>query len=76
MARGLVAELVMGRVGYGPSLSWAEFVNGRDVHVQSAKYLGITITDDLDWGRDGVMVMCNGNALQCITIFKVMGSNV
>ena len=26
--------------------------------------------------RDGVMVMCNGNALQCITIFKVMGSNV
>ena len=25
---------------------------------------------------DGVMVMCNGNALQCITIFKVMGSNV
>ena len=26
--------------------------------------------------RDGVMVICNGNALQCITIFKVMGSNV
>ena len=26
--------------------------------------------------RDGVMVMCNGNALQCITIFKVMGTNV
>ena len=26
--------------------------------------------------RDGVMVMCSGNALQCITIFKVMGSNV
>ena len=27
----LVAELVMGRVCYGPSLSWAEFVMGRDV---------------------------------------------
>ena len=37
----LVAELVMGRVcmgrvGYGPSLSWAEFVMGRDVQLQSA----------------------------------------
>ena len=31
MARDLVAELVMGRVCYGPSLSWAEFVMGRDV---------------------------------------------
>ena len=31
MVRGLVAELVMGRVCYGPSLSWAEFVMGRDV---------------------------------------------
>ena len=29
----LVAELVMGRVGYGPSLSWAEFVMGRDVQL-------------------------------------------
>ena len=27
----LVAELVMGRVCYVPSLSWAEFVIGRDV---------------------------------------------
>ena len=24
---------VMGRVGYGPSLSWAEFVMGRDVQL-------------------------------------------
>ena len=31
MGRDLVAELVMGRVCYGPSLSWAEFVMGRDV---------------------------------------------
>ena len=31
MVRDLVAELVMGRVCYGPSLSWAEFVMGRDV---------------------------------------------
>ena len=33
-------------------------------------------TDHFKVVRDGVMVMCNGNALQCITIFKVMGSNV
>ena len=31
MVRDLVAELVMGRVCYGPSMSWAEFVMGRDV---------------------------------------------
>ena len=31
MVRDLVAELVMGRVCYGPSLSWAKFVMGRDV---------------------------------------------
>ena len=31
MVRDLVAELVMGRVCYGPSLSWAEFDMGRDV---------------------------------------------
>ena len=31
MVRDLVAELVMGRVCYGPSLSRAEFVMGRDV---------------------------------------------
>ena len=31
MVRDLVAEFVMGRVCYGPSLSWAEFVMGRDV---------------------------------------------
>ena len=31
MVRDLVAELVMGRVCYGPSLSWAGFVMGRDV---------------------------------------------
>ena len=31
IVRDLVAELVMGRVCYGPSLSWAEFVMGRDV---------------------------------------------
>ena len=33
MYNKLVAELVMGRVGYGPSLSWAEFVMGRDVQL-------------------------------------------
>ena len=26
--------------------------------------------------RDGVMVMCNGDALHCITNFKVIVSNV
>ena len=31
MVRDLMAELVMGRVCYGLSLSWAEFVMGRDV---------------------------------------------
>ena len=31
MVRNLLAELVMGRVCYGPSLSWAEFVMGQDV---------------------------------------------
>ena len=31
MVRDLVAELVMARVCYGPSLSWAEFAMGRDV---------------------------------------------
>ena len=38
MYNKLVAELLMGRVcmgrvGYGPSLSWAEFVMGRDVQL-------------------------------------------
>ena len=38
MYNKLVAELVMGRVGYGPSLYgpswlWAEFVMGRDVQL-------------------------------------------
>ena len=31
MVPDLVAEFVMGRVCQGPSLSWAEFVMGRDV---------------------------------------------
>ena len=31
MVLDLVAEFVMCRVCYGPSLSWAEFVIGRDV---------------------------------------------
>ena len=31
MVPDVVAELVMGRVCYGPSLSWAEFVMSRDV---------------------------------------------
>ena len=31
IVQNLVAEFVMGRVCYGPSLSWAEFVMGRDV---------------------------------------------
>ena len=30
MVRDLVIELVMCRVYFGPSLSWAEFVMGRD----------------------------------------------
>ena len=43
MVRDLVAELVMGRVCYGPSLSWAEFVMGRDVPESSegALYIGL-----------------------------------
>ena len=39
MVRDLVAELVMGRVCYGPSLSWAEFVMGRDVPESVKTYL-------------------------------------
>ena len=31
MVRDLVVELDMDRVCFGPSLSWAEFVMGRDV---------------------------------------------
>ena len=31
MVPDLVAEFVMGRVCQGPTLSWAEFVMGRDV---------------------------------------------
>ena len=31
MVLDLVAEFVMGRVCQGPSLSWADFVMGRDV---------------------------------------------
>ena len=31
MVIDLLAEFVMGRVCQGPSLSWAEFVMGRDV---------------------------------------------
>ena len=31
MVPDLMAELVMGRVCYGPSLSWAEFVMDQDV---------------------------------------------
>ena len=31
MVLDLVAEFVMGRVCQGPSLSWSEFVMGRDV---------------------------------------------
>ena len=31
MVRDLVAEFAMGRVCHGPSLSWADFVMGRDV---------------------------------------------
>ena len=44
MVRDLVAELVMGRVCYGPSLSWAEFVMGRDVPESS---LLVMCNDDL-----------------------------
>ena len=39
-------------------------------------YLCCLLTKNVFRVRDGVMVMCNGNALQCIIIFKVMGSNV
>ena len=28
-----MGRVCMGRVGYGPSLSWAEFVMGRDVQL-------------------------------------------
>ena len=38
MYNKLVAELVMGRVGYGRSLSWAEFVMGQDVQLPFRAY--------------------------------------
>ena len=40
MVLDLVAEFVMGRVCQGPSLSWAEFVMGRDV--PESLQLGVT----------------------------------
>ena len=47
MYNKLVAELVMGRicmgrVGYGPSLSWAEFVMGRDVQLPNYSPRAVT----------------------------------
>ena len=30
-----MGRVCMGRAGYGPSLSWAEFVMGRDVQLPS-----------------------------------------
>ena len=44
MVRDLVAELVMGRVCYGPSLSWAEFVMGRDVPESDSRLAGKKLT--------------------------------
>ena len=42
MVLHLVAEFVMGRVCQGPSLSWAEFVMGRDVpESNSLSLLGV-----------------------------------
>ena len=39
VVRDLVAELVMGRVCYGPSLSWAEFVMGRYVPESTDRHI-------------------------------------
>ena len=48
MVRNLVAELVMGRVCYWPSLSWADFVMGRDVpESQGAVFLNLLLQDAL-----------------------------
>ena len=44
MVLDLVAEFVMGRVCQGPSLSWAEFVMGRDVP-ESRNQLNLSIFD-------------------------------
>ena len=36
----------MGRVGYGPSLSWAEFVMGRDVQLPSLRVSNVLVALD------------------------------
>ena len=33
-----MGRVCMGRVGYGPSLSWAEFVMGRDVQLPATLF--------------------------------------
>ena len=37
-----MGRVCMGRVGYGPSLSWAEFVMGRDVQLPSDQNVDLT----------------------------------
>ena len=49
MVQDLMAELVMGRVCYGPSLSWFEFVMGREVP-ESSYRLYVHVFDELTKG--------------------------
>ena len=39
-----MGRVSMGRVGYGPSLSWAEFVMGRDVQLPFTVTFSMIIT--------------------------------
>ena len=49
----------MGRVGYGPSLSWAEFVMGRVVQLPSQLFRVVPAQNDIDRGqlRLGVLTL-------------------
>ena len=43
-----MGRVCMGRVGYEPSLSWAEFVMGRDVQLSCSQVTLLTL-DSLIW---------------------------
>ena len=42
-----MGRVCMGRVGYGPSLCWAEFVMGRDVQLPFEKVREVMVATDV-----------------------------
>ena len=52
----------MGRVCHGPSLLWTEMSrNHWNMFSLPKKYLGITITDDLDWSQHISEISCKAS---------------